>query len=304
MPLVVLSNLNWTERAHIPVPRAGYMAGVLDGKLVIAGGSYWKDEKKYWSDRTDYFDPAKNEWQSGPKLPQPWSDAACATLQGTLYTFGGGDQGIPTAEVRRLRGNQWTKVDGADMPQPRLYAVAAVIGNSIYVAGGLKKAGDYGSAASSLWMWNPSESGSRWSELAPIPGPPRVSHAVAALGGKLYVFGGVTMDGTVLRNLDDAYVYDTGAAKWTTLPHLPVARRAWSAVAVGSRILLCGGYTTDFSADVFEFDPKTNAVVKATPLPHPLADAKFFLAGNRLLTAGGESGVKIRGIWTIQGETH
>jgi hypothetical protein len=80
-----------------------------------------------------------------------------------------------------------------------------------------------------------------------------------------------------------------------------VSRRAWSAVAVCSRIFLCG-YTTDFSADVFEFDPKTKVVMKTTRLPHPLAGAKFLLAGTHLLTAGREPGVKIRGIWTIQGD--
>jgi N-acetylneuraminic acid mutarotase len=303
MPLAVLSNFHWTERAPIPLPRAGYMAGAAGGKLVIAGGSYWRDGKKYWSDRTDYFDPLKNEWQPGPSLSQPWSDAACATFHDAIYTFGGGNQGIPTAEVWRLRGNQWTKME-APMPQQRLYAVAATMEDAVYVTGGLSKAGDYASASNSVWMWKPSAPASAWHELAPIPGPLRVSHAVAALGRKLYVFGGVTMDGSALRNLDDAYVYDLATSKWMTLPRLPVARRAWPAVAVGGRILLCGGYTTDFSADVFEFDPKTNAIVKAAPLPHPIADAKFVLAGSRVLTAGGESGVKIRGIWTIEGDIH
>ncbi len=83
-----------------------------------------------------------------------------------------------------------------------------------------------------------------------------------------------------------------------------MARRAWWAVAIRGRILLCGGYTTDFSADVLEFDPATSRAVKTVSLPHAIADAKFVMAGQRVLTAGGESGVKVRGIWTVQGDVH
>src|ERR1700682_2676203 len=90
MASVAVSSLTWTDRAPMPLPRAGYMAGELDGKLVVAGGSYWQDGKKHWSARTDYFDPAKNEWQPGAQMPEIMSDAACVAFQGSLYTFGGG----------------------------------------------------------------------------------------------------------------------------------------------------------------------------------------------------------------------
>ncbi len=303
MSSIVMSNLKWVDRAPMPLPRAGYIAGEMGGKLVIAGGSYWKDGQKYWSDRTDYFDPAKNEWQAGANLPEARSDAACATFHGSVYTFGGGQQGAATGDIWRLNANKWTRV-ARTIPERRLYAAAAVIGDTIYVIGGLSKPGDYSSAANTVWRWRPNAPAAAWENIAPLPGPARVSHAVAALGGKLYVFGGVTMDGAALRNLDDAYVYSPADRKWTTLPKLPVARRAWWAVAVQDRILICGGYTNDFSADVFAFDPKTGMAVKADPLPHAIADAKFLLAGHSVLTAGGESGVKVRGIWTMQGDLH
>jgi hypothetical protein len=116
------------------------------------------------------------------------------------------------------------------------------------------------------------------------------------------VFGGVTMDGSALHNLDDAYMYDPGSQTWSTLTALPVARRAWWAQTVRNRILILGGYTADFTAEILEFDPATGMASKTdSTLPHPLADAKFVLAGKRLLAAGGESGVKVRAVWTIEG---
>ena len=277
------------------------MAGKLEGKLVIAGGSYWQDNEKHWSDRTDYFDPARNEWRRGAPMPDVLSDAACVTFKGSLYTFGGGQHGTIIRETWELSENRWRRLPHAKIPAPRLYAAAALVGSFIYVTGGLSKADDYRSATNTVWRWNPLSTAG-WEEIAPMPGDPRVSHAVVGLGGKLYVFGGVTMEGATLRNLDDAYVYAPADRKWTTLPKLPMARRAFWATAVHGRILLFGGYTTDFSPDVFEFDPKTKSTVKIGTMPHPVADAKFILLDRHILTTGGEAANKVRGIWTLEGE--
>jgi N-acetylneuraminic acid mutarotase len=297
----LFSTLTWRERAPMPLPRAGYMAGLLGGKLVIAGGSYWKDNQKYWSDRTDYFDADRNAWESGPSLPSARGDAACVTVKDSMYTFGGG-QGAPTAEVWRLHKNAWSHLDGSPLPEPRALAVAAELDGVVYLLGGLTKAGDYASATNRVWVWRPSASQSGWKEIPALPGPGRVSHAMAAANGKVYVFGGVTMDGSALHNLDDAYMYDPGSRTWSTLTALPVARRAWWAQTVRNRILILGGYTADFTAEILEFDPATGMASKTdSTLPHPLADAKFVLAGKRLLAAGGESGVKVRAVWTIEG---
>ena len=285
----------WLERAPMPLPRAGYIAGALAGKLVIAGGSYWNGDKKVWSDRTDYFDPTGNTWTSGPALPDPKSDAACVVVGDALYTFGGGAEGGITSEVWQLRNGTWSRRPEM-LPEPRLYAVAVADGETIYVIGGLAKPGDYGSAANTLWSWRP---GRPFTKMPPIPGAGRVSHAAAIHGGKLYVFGGVTMDGA-LQNLDDSYVFDPSSGTWNTLPALPVARRAWWAVPLQNSIALLGGYTDQFSDEIFEFDPAKLQTRRAGRLPFGLADAKFYTVGRSIVTTGGEVGVKVRGSSTIQ----
>ena len=297
---LLLSSTEWKERSQLPQARAGCGAGVIGNRMVVAGGSYWEGDKKYWSDRTDLFDPETNKWSPAAPMPQPRSDAASATFLGNVYVLGGVTGGALSADTLRFDGNRWSLVPDAKLPAPLMYPVAAGTDAGILLLGGLTTMGDLSSASRALWMWSP---GAGWAKRTDFPGPFRVSAAVAAAHGKLYVFGGIHQDaaGGPLTNLQDAWSFDIKKNTWSELPGLPVARRAWAAIAVDQRILLLGGYTDSFSADVYSFDLKSHKVHPAGVLPHPLADARFVRIGERLLTAGGESGNKIRSNWTFEG---
>src|SRR5262249_29159133 len=78
-------DLSWKEMAEMPRPVAGYMAGVSEGKLVIAGGSFWQGNQKHWTTIVQIYDPGDNVWRDGPPLDAPRSDAACAALGDDLY---------------------------------------------------------------------------------------------------------------------------------------------------------------------------------------------------------------------------
>jgi N-acetylneuraminic acid mutarotase len=297
---LLLSSTGWKERAQLPQARAGCGAGVIGKRMVVAGGSYWDGEKKYWSDRTDLFDPETNTWSPGAPMPQPRSDAASATFRGSVYVFGGVAGGALSADTLRFDGYRWRSVPEAKLPAPLMYPVAAATDAGILLLGGLTTIGDLSSASRALWMWSP---GTGWAKRPDFPGAFRVSAAIAAAGGKLYVFGGIHQDtaGGSLTNLQDAWSFDIKNNTWTELPTLPVARRAWAAIAVDRHIYLLGGYTDSFSADVYSFDLKSHEVRPAGVLPHALADARFVRIGSRVLTAGGESGNKIRSNWTFEG---
>lgn len=280
----------------MPVPRAGYIAGVISGKLVVAGGSYWKDGKVITSARTDSFDPKHNRWEAGPELPGPRSNGGSAVYHEDLYSFGGVNGGAALRETVRLHNGVWQMAPEAALPESRMYPLTVVLEDAIYVLGGLARAGDYATASNKLWRWQP-EIG--WKELPPLPGPPRFIAACVAHQGKLFVFGGATVDNQSVRNLDDAYVYDPGPVQWKWLGKLPMARRAWWAVSVKTGILLLGGYSQDFSAEIYEYEPDSRQIRKVGTLPHALADAKFFAIGDRLWVAGGETQPKVRSPWTF-----
>ncbi len=296
------SGMVWHEKASLPLPRAGYMAGAIGGRLILAGGSYWQDGKKRWTERTDLFDPRSGAWNAADPLPEPRSDAAAATAGDTFYLFGGGADGSTRKDAMAFRGGHWKALPAAaSLPAPRLYAVAAVEGGLLYISGGIEQAGALGSARNTFWSWDPAHPEAGWRELAPLPGPARFSHAMVARPGEILILGGAApaANGPGVRNLNDAYRYQVKTGTWTKLPDLPIARRAWSAVADGRSVLLIGGYTSAYEHEILRWDPETGRAQRVTPLPHPLADAKFFRIGSVLVGAGGETADHVRGPWTL-----
>jgi N-acetylneuraminic acid mutarotase len=288
--------LIWQEMADIPRPVAGYMAGVSNGQLLIIGGSYWRHKEKHWSDLVQAFDPHTNSWINERALPEPRSDAASATLKGDVYCFGGGNGNQVLSDALVFHKGRWNRVSNGALPEPRLYAVAIALGDYIYLLGGMSLPGDYKSVSNAFWRWRPNGKG--WDILSALPGPGRISHAMAVINGDIYVFGGATTGSQDVQNLNDAYRYDVSTNRWTRLADLPVANRAWGAVGLGNRALLVGGYTTDFSSEVRVYRPPSSLSALGN-LPHAIADAKFFRIGNAVLGTGGEVGPGIRGRWTL-----
>ena len=288
----------WLERAPMPRPRAGLIQGAIGSRMIVAGGSYWESDRKFRSDRTDTFDPTANQWTAGQPLPSPRSDAACAVVGDTLYVFGGGHDGEPTDDVLAFRDDAWTLVH-LKLPEPRINGFAVTLGGRIYVAGGMTRAGAAPAISATIWSWDPASTDG-FRVHAPIPGRARMSFGIAAHGGRIYLFGGFGDSGADDDNLDEALVFDPAADAWTSLPPLPVARRAWWAHSAGDAILLLGGYTTGFETDVYAFDPTTAMATLGGTLTHGLADSKFVQIGSRLVTAGGESGNRLRAPWTSE----
>ena len=129
----------------------------------------------------------------------------------------------------------------------------------------------------------------QWTTKANLPAE-RLNHASVVLGGKIYVFGGSGMGGS----LNETYIYDIALDTWTTAPTtatLPVARISLSAEAVNGKIYLIGGYSQlaplSISASVFEFDPATSRLTTKANMPLPVAGAASFVSNNKIFILGG-----------------
>jgi N-acetylneuraminic acid mutarotase len=80
-----------------------------------------------------------------------------------------------------------------------------------------------------------------WKALSPMP--QSVSEfALASVGTKVYVMGGLSTVNGVATPSADVQVYDTATAQWSTGAKAPRARAGATAAAVGTRIYLMGGY--------------------------------------------------------------
>ena len=87
------TKLQWRKSTPLPEPRAGHAAGLLDGKFVIAGGTWWEGEKGNWTQKifsasTHAFDPDTESWERLPDAPFPFGYAAYTVVENRLYVLG------------------------------------------------------------------------------------------------------------------------------------------------------------------------------------------------------------------------
>jgi hypothetical protein len=128
----------WEEKAQMPTDLDHIAGGVIDGKLILAGGRHGKIEAHI--KLTFAYDPTTNKWTEKAKMPTSRGGTAAAVWQGKLYVFGG--EGNPneaskvfaSVESYDLKANKWTQ--HPPMPSPRHGTNAVTIGGVIYIPGG------------------------------------------------------------------------------------------------------------------------------------------------------------------------
>ena len=290
MPKIDLSV--WKELAPPPLPRAGCAVGVIDDELVVAGGTFWHEGRKFWSERVDAFDPVVNQWSARSPMPRTRGDAAALAHAGALYVFGGGAEGAAATDVWILRDNLWTAPAHLALPAPRRSSSVVVIDGTFYLLGGLSGTGsEFSLATSTVWAAKPD---GRWEPRSPMPGPSRFNLSVGVVGGRIIVAGGCAPEHGSVRNLDEVIAYDPSTDNWTVLGRLPFANRAGSGLADESGLLIFGGYTDKFESGILRYDVPGGAADTVGQLPVGLAGGHFVRIGSQLLGVTGENGIKMR----------
>ena len=280
----------------MPRPRSFYAAGVLEEKLVVAGGTYWQDGRKFWCDRVDAFDPLANRWETAEPMPRPQGEGACVTFGGALYVFGGGADGSVETAVWSFQGGAWSILPRLTLPEPRRLVTAAVVDGTIYILGGLART-DFASAAPTVWAAKPA---GPWEDRAPLPGPIRFNSAVAVVAGRILMAGGATPENGGIRNLDDVIAYDPRADEWSAVGRLPLACRGQCGLEDGSRLLIIGGHSDNFESRILGLDPRTGRVSTVGGLPHALCETLFLCSGDRIIGVSGEQAPYMRAPWTLE----
>lgn len=128
----------------------------------------------------------------------------------------------------------------------------------------------------------------------PLP-VPHSNNAVARLsiGGATHFFSfmGLRAGKTHADISKQAFELDVKAGNWRALPEVPVAggRLASTAVGVGGRVYLFGGYTVaadgaeESTPDVLAFDPRTATYAARAPIPVPVDDSVALPFGGRYI---------------------
>ncbi|XP_024290264.1 kelch-like protein 33 [Oncorhynchus tshawytscha] len=127
-----------------------------------------------------------------------------------------------------------------------------------------------------------------WRLLGEMPNPPRLSHELAVVAGKLYVLGGQNYKG-MLGVLNSVYRYDPLQNRWERLANLQEKRCNFSVVVLDEMIYAIGGYIDpETNLDSVErYCPNTDSWSFAKPLDMTLSCHAATLLDGEVFISGG-----------------
>lgn len=283
--------MNWKSCPTIP-PRTGMssqfgLAGPVsgaDGNMVmVAGGANfengmpWRGGTKTYHDEIYLLEEKSDgslSWEEcGHRLPFPMAYSACVTLGNGFVSIGGeNERGLLRSVFRYLFANGTVRIYSLpDLPVELTSLGATLIDQTIFVVGGLDKAGAT-SGCYTLSLENPHAG---WSWLPDLP--VRLSHAVVVSQFDrqekvIYVIGGRNKTTKLSTFLSSVWKYVPSVQKWVkesdiTINGQLVPLSAGTGFAVGKDlIVLFGGdrgllYNQTEKMDL-EIDAETDAARK------------------------------------------
>jgi len=300
--------IQWGQLPDLPdaLGVAGAFSGVSSDALIVAGGANFPEPlfkdgqvnplaKKIWSDHIYVLAAPDEQWRRAGALPHPLAYGASVSTEDGIVCIGGSDADRHYADVFMI---SWS--DGKialkelpDLPKPCANTAAAILGTTIYVAGG-QESPNAKKAMKNFWALDLSKDDAQWTELAAWPGSERILPVAAVQDGSFFLFSGCKLltneDGNIERQyLADGYRFTPGdghavAGRWKKLTDLPapVAAAPTPAVSAGqSHILVFGGdhgkYAArnlelmdrhpGFSTDILAYHTITDTWTKAGTLP-------------------------------------
>lgn len=257
------SVLDWSTLAPLPDPIgvAGAFAGVSEGVLIVAGGANfpdgppWEGNAKVCHDRIFLLDlraPRKNDeelrsrgaaWrESKLRMPRPLAYGVSLTTPDGLLCIGGGDSNRHYRGVflLRMRDGELQRIDLPPTPRPVAFACGALVGQTVYVAGG-RESPEAPEALKTFWAIDLGQSAGerQWRQLEPWPGRPRMLAVAGSQAGVFFLLSGADLvasdDGLIKRKyLRSGYSY-TPQGGWRRTADIP-----WPVVAAPSPALSLG----------------------------------------------------------------
>jgi N-acetylneuraminic acid mutarotase len=192
-------NVNyWRAKASLPLALCDINgAGVIGGKIYVAGGSF-NDRSKPPSAALFAYDPATDAWTRKRSMPEGGSGGIAGVIEDKLYVV-----------TNTPSGSRFFRYDPATdrwqtLPSTAYYSLGAgfgVINGKLYLI------------AQAVKEYDPATN--RWTTKGPLPGD--LHGACAVVHGKLYLFGADTRSGSEQWGI---FIYDPVGNTWTRKPLL------------------------------------------------------------------------------------
>ena len=220
-------------------------------------------------------------WETRAPFPVEATEVAAAAVGDKVYVVGGL---LTTGSSNRLFiynafTDAWT--EGAPLPVPGGvdHANLAALNGKVYFLGGIRIGSEF--VTGQTFEYDPATN--TWTERATMP-TPRGASGVAALGGRIYVAGGLTAADSV-NNFE---AFDPAGNAWAILPPMPTARDHLTAQATGSKFYAIAGRRSDNFRVNEEYDPATNRWTARALIPTARGGLGSGTIGGRIQVFGGE----------------
>ena len=253
---------------EVVLPRGGGRRG-----LVVLGGLRSGDSS---TNAVEVLDTRTGALSPHGTLLEATHDAAGTTLGSRLLVIGGGTT-APAGSTQLESGGKTTA--GGALPQARADAGAVTVGHTVYVVGGYD-----GPAMDSEVL--ATTDGRRYRAVVALPVPVRYP-ALAVLGSRIYVFGGLGANG---HPSDAVQLVDPAGRTARVVGRLPRPLEGAAAGSLGGTIYLAGGRTAAGPTKaVYAFQPRGASFLRAGSLRVAVAYAGAAVSNGRLWIVGGES---------------
>lgn len=236
-----------------PMPQAVTSFGAaMDAEHLYVMGGYFgephKYSREYQSDKVWRLDLDAGTWAEVGKLEQGSLQGVAAVYHdGRVCRFGGNrllnEEGTEAAMVSVAEASCFdTKtrawIELPPMPEGRSSHEVAMIGSTVHVAGGWRMGDEHGPSGAADAKWATTvlalDLGAANPEWEIIDAPSkRRAVGVAAAGGKLVVFGGLTPGRKMAKQTE---VYDPATKAWSEGPEYPAPAFGADAVGMGDSI--------------------------------------------------------------------
>ena len=305
-------------------------AGVSGDALVIAGGANFPDKRpweggtKIWYDTVWALSKPDAEWKAIGKLPKPLGYGVSVTFGDEVICIGGSNAEGHHAGcfALKLQEGQLHTRPLASLPEPRANMCGALVGSTVYVAGGILKA-DSVTAEHTFWSLDLSQPDALWQTLAPWPGMERMLAVAGAEAEHFYLFSGAALhadkDGKPEREwLKDAFRYSakTGWEKLPDLPRVAVAAASPTPFIHRQGLLIISGDDGSkfgfkpetehpgFPKNALIYDPTAAQWREAGPTPFSRATVPTAQWHGAFVVPNGEArpGYRTNEVWSLQSD--
>ncbi len=307
LPAAESGLLPWHMAA--PLSREAVTAG-SPGQLVVFGGLTTGDAS---ANGVYAVSTATGAVRRIGAMSAPVHDAAAAVVGQRALVFGGGSPAtVGTVQAFPLAGSG-ARTDVGNLPAPRSDAQAATIGATTYIVGGFDGSKPDASVVATT-------DGRTYRTVATLPVPVRYP-AVAALGGRIYAFGGQAITGPHAGTpVNVIQAVDPARRTASIVGSLPEALAGAAAVTVNGELFVAGGEspaatkpapglgTTQLTGQpignagsegsasptrtvstIWAYDPASGHLLVAGRLQVPVSHAAVAADGSMAWIVGGES---------------